>query len=111
MAVSANSSSACSIAPGFRSARLPDCLLCLRPRAFRIHAALDDIFPAVDWPNVRGISIEIGPANAVLLAILVDPLPQQLGRDPAVGARLALDAHDVGRKSVSIAAAPAAAMI
>src|SRR5215813_438242 len=83
----------------------------LRSRALRSHAALVDIFLAVNRPDVRGISVKIWPSDPVLRAVLVDPLPQEIGRDPAFGAGLALGAHDVSRKPVSIAAAPAAAMV
>src|SRR5262245_20668873 len=83
----------------------------LRSRAFPIHAALDDVFLAVHGRDVRWISIEIGSANAILRPVLVDPLPQQLRCDPSFSTRRALGAHDIGCKPVSIAAAPAAAMI
>jgi hypothetical protein len=83
----------------------------LRSRAFPMHAALDEVFVAVGWRNVRWISIEIGSPNAILRPVLVDPLPQQVRCDPSFSTRRALGAHDIGCKPVSIAAAPAAAMI
>src|SRR5882672_79197 len=83
----------------------------LRSRAFPIYAALDDVFVAVHGRDVRWISIEIGSSNAILRPALVDPLPQQVGCNPSLSAGRALGAHDIGCKSVSIAAAPAAAMI
>src|SRR3954453_8667561 len=83
----------------------------LRARAFPIHAALVDIFPAVNWTNVRGISIEIRSPNSVLLAIVVDPFPKKVGRNPSFSTCRAFGAHDIGRKPVAIATAPAAAMI
>src|SRR5258705_13432426 len=83
----------------------------LRSRAFPIHAALDDVFVAVHGRDVRWISIEIGSTNAILCPVLVDPLPQQLGRDPSFSPCCTLGAHDIGGESVAIAAAPAAAMV
>src|SRR5262249_46638080 len=83
--------------------------LCLGSRA--LHAALVDIFLAVDRPNMRGIAIEIRPPNSVLRPVLIDPLPQRVGRNPSAGARPALGAPDIGCKPVSVAAAPAAAVI
>src|SRR5215467_12198250 len=83
----------------------------LRSCAFRIHAALDDIFLAVHRTNMRRIMVEIGSPNPVFLAVLVDPLPQQVSRNPSLGAGVALGAHDIGGEPVAVAAAPAAAMV
>src|SRR5882672_5168104 len=83
----------------------------LRSRAFDIHAALDDVFVPVHGRDVRWISIEIGSSNAILRPVLVDPLPQQLGRDPSFSPCCTLGAYDIGGESVAIAAAPAAAMV
>src|SRR5207253_11491707 len=52
-----------------------------------------------------------GPPDPVRAAARVDPLPQFLARGPALVARLALDADDVGRKPVAVAAAAAASVV
>src|SRR5712675_1421768 len=38
-------------------------------------AALDGIFPAVDRPDMRRVSIEIGATDPELLLMRIDPLP------------------------------------
>src|SRR5690349_7019206 len=65
------------------------------------------IFRAVDRSDMRRIAVVIGPPDAVFLAVLVDPAPEGFaGRLPHCAGR-AVDAHDVGRKPVAIAAAEA----
>ncbi len=49
-----------------------------------------DIFGAVDGPDVRRVAIVIGPADAVVLAVLVDPVPQRIAGQQALRAGLAL---------------------
>src|SRR5205085_11908127 len=74
-------------------------------------APAGDVFRTVDRADMRRIAAEIGPADAERLAIGVDPLPQHLGRDPALRAVVALGADDIGRHAVAVAAARAAAVI
>src|SRR5580704_6854009 len=69
-----------------------------------------DIFGAVDRSDMRRIVVVIGPSDAILLAVLVDPVPQRLARRLPHRARGPVDADDVGRKPVTVAAAQAAAM-
>src|SRR3954447_6006384 len=95
----------CSVEVGNRTGSLRN------SRAFHIQAALDDVFLAVDRPNVRWISIKIGSPDAIFHLVLVNPFPQQIRCDPSFSTRRALGAHDIGCKSISIAAAQAAAMI
>src|SRR6185369_16695195 len=82
-----------------------------RRRHLHRRTAMLGIFLAVDGADMRRVVIEIGPADAVALAVGVDPLPQLLGRHPALRARRAIDADDVGREPVAVTAAQAAAMI
>src|SRR5438874_44460 len=51
--------------------------------AFPKQGALDNVFIAVDRPNVRRISIEIRSPNAKFRLVLVDPLPKQFRCDPS----------------------------
>ena len=62
------------------------------------------IFLAVNWRAMSRILVQIGPANSEFCAVRVDPLPQLLGCGPALRAGLALDADDVGSKSVAVTA-------
>ena len=69
------------------------------------------IFLAVDRRHMRGISIEIGPADAKFLAVVVDPFPQDVAGNQPLRPRCAVDAHDIGRKSVTVAAVGTAAVV
>src|SRR4051812_31788863 len=100
----------------FRSAALvphrqSGALLDIQRRVRSLHPALvRGIFPAVDRADMRRISAEIGPADAEFLAVLVDPLPEGFGGNPALRPGRAVDADDVGREPMAVAAAEAAAM-
>ena len=60
------------------------------------------IFLSVDWSDVRRISIEIGPPDAEFLPMGIDPLPERFGGGAPQCSRVALDAHNIGRKAVAI---------
>ncbi len=74
-------------------------------------AAVGEIFPAVERPDMRWIAVAVGPPDAELLFVRVDPSPQHVARHQPVGTRLALDAYDIGGMPAPIAATEAAAMI
>src|SRR5712691_1571455 len=74
-------------------------------------AALIGIFLAVDRSNMRRISIEIRSPDPELFAVRIDPLPQYLTGTQSLRTRCALDAHEIGRKPVAIAAPAAPAMV
>src|ERR1700730_10812215 len=74
-----------------------------RFRQFRVcPPAFVGILLPIDRPDMRRVSIEIRTRDPELLAVGVDPLPQNFARDPALRPRLALDAHEIGRKPVAI---------
>src|SRR4029453_13824639 len=100
-----------SLPAGLLDLRFRD-LLALRFCLLRLRAAAaGDVFLAVDRRDVGRIPVEIGPTDAIFLAVRVDPLPELLGRDPSLRAAVALDAHNVGRKPAAIAATGTAAMV
>src|SRR5712692_7576124 len=74
-------------------------------------AAVGEILPAVERPDMRWIAVAVGPPDAELLFVRVDPSPQHVARHQPVGTRLALDAYDISGMPVPIAAMEAAAMI
>jgi hypothetical protein len=39
-------------------------------------AAVTNVFLAVDWPDMRRVAVEVGPADAEILAVRIDPFPQ-----------------------------------
>jgi len=66
---------------------------------------------ATDRRDVRRISIKIWPSDSKLFFVRIDPFPQLLAGNPSRCPCLALYAHDIGRQSVTIAAAEASTMI
>src|SRR5580765_7795944 len=60
---------------------------------------------------MRRISIKVGAGDPKFLLARIDPLPQFYGRGESLQTGLALDAHEISRKPVAVAAAAAAAMI
>src|SRR4051794_32984121 len=60
---------------------------------------------------MRRVPVEIGAAASQILAVLVDPLPELVGGNPALRAAVALHAHDVGGKAAAIAATETATVI
>ena len=75
------------------------------------YAMVSGIFLAVDRCDMRRIPVGIGPPDSKLLAVRIDPFPEVFTGDISLIPRRALDAHDIGRKPMAIAAARAAAMI
>ena len=69
------------------------------------------IFQAVDRGDVRGIAVEIRPPDAELHAVGIDPLPERFTRGQAFRAGGAIDADDIRRQPVAVAATQAAAAI
>src|ERR1700731_4146026 len=83
-----------------------------RFRQFRVcPPAFVGILLPIDRPDMRRVSIQVGARDPELLAVGVDPLPQNFARDPALRAGLAFRAHDISGKPVAIAAAAAPAMV
>src|SRR5260370_1493843 len=74
-------------------------------------AAVGEILPAVERPDMRWIAVAVGPPDAELLFVRVDPSPQHVARHQPVCTRLALDAYDISGMPVPTAATEAAAMI
>src|SRR3954453_17697839 len=60
---------------------------------------------------MRRIFIEIGSPDSILLPVCIDPFPESYRRIPSLVPCPAVDAHDIGRKPVAIAAAGASAMV
>ena len=90
----------------------PLALLHIRFRVLSLcPAAARGIFLAVDRRHMRRISIEIRSPDSILLAVCIDPFPQGFSGNPSLRLCRALDAHDVGRKPVTIAAAEAPAVV
>ena len=87
-------------------------LLDFRPRMLLIRSAVViGIFFAVDRRHMCWIFIKIRSPNSKLLAVRVDPFPQILTRNPSLGACLTLDADEISRKPMAIAAAEASTMV
>src|SRR5260370_32865666 len=74
-------------------------------------AAVGGRLPAAERPDMRWIAVAVGPPDAELLFVRVDPSPQHVARHQPVGTRLALDAYDISGLPVPIAAMEVAAMI
>ena len=74
-------------------------------------AAMIGIFLSVDRSDVRRIPAEIGPPDAELLAVGIDPFPERFTGGQTLGPRRAIDADDIGRQPMAIASAQAAAVI
>src|SRR5438046_1663046 len=83
----------------------PGALLDIRFRVLSFLAAARDIFLAVDRCHMRRISIEIRSPDSKLLAVSIDPFPQVFSGNQPLCLGRASDAHDIGRKPVTIAAA------
>ena len=47
-----------------------------------VSTAMIGVLLAVDRRDVRRISVEIGASNSELLAVLIDPFPEELGGRP-----------------------------
>src|SRR5512132_425253 len=60
---------------------------------------------------MRWILVEVRTADAKLLFVRIDPLPQDFTRRTSLRTCLALHAHKIGCKPMAIAAAAAAAMV
>src|SRR6516225_4134756 len=60
---------------------------------------------------MRRILVKIWSANPKFFFVRVDPLPQDFTPRPSLRTCLALDAHEVGRKPMAVAAATAPAMV
>src|ERR1700722_19748770 len=69
------------------------------------------VFLAVDRRHMRGISVEIGPADAEFLAVVIDPFPDDIAGNLPLRPRCAVDTYDIGRKPVTVAATEAAAVV
>jgi hypothetical protein len=96
----------------FRKAGQLVTILGLRSRLLRNCAsALSGIFRAIKWSHVRRVSIEIRSPDTKFLFVRINPLPQLLARDVSLKPRAALNAHEIGRKPVTVAASPAPAMV
>jgi hypothetical protein len=79
---------------------------------FRIRLdVVSRVLLAVDRSDVRRVSIEIGSSDTKLFFVRIDPFPQLLAGNPSLRPGLALYAHDIGRKPVTVAAAEASTMI
>src|SRR6516165_9865543 len=74
-------------------------------------AAFIGIFFAINRRNMRWILVEIWSPDAKFFFVGVDPLPQDFTPRASLRTRLALHAHDIGRKPVAIATAAAPAMV
>jgi hypothetical protein len=80
--------------------------------AFRMGVtAFVGIFLAVDRPDVGRISIEIRPSYAELFFVRIDPLPQVFACNPSLTTGRTLDADNIGRKPMAIAAAATPAVV
>ena len=87
-------------------------LLAIQACVFRaVLGTVMSIFLAGDWSHVRRVSIEIRPANAKLLAVRIDPFPEDIAVRALLRARLAAHAHKISRKPVAVATMRAPTMI
>src|SRR5215475_10716616 len=66
---------------------------------------------AIDRSNMWRVAIAIRSPDSKFFVVGINPFPQLLGGNPALCARLALYADDIGRQTVTITAAEAPAMI
>src|SRR5580704_2147126 len=69
------------------------------------------IFLAVDRRHMWGIPVEIGTADAELLAVVIDPFPDNIAGKLPLRPRCAVDAHDIRRKPVTVASAETTAVV
>src|SRR5262249_32758636 len=60
---------------------------------------------------MRGILVEVRPANSKLFSVPTDPLPQTATPRASLPTRPPLKAHEIGRKPMSVAPAAAPAVI
>src|SRR5262249_38019626 len=74
-------------------------------------AAFLGIFFAIDRRNMRWVLIEIWSPNPKFFFVRVDPLPQNVTPRASLSTRIALHAHEIGRKPMAIATAAAPAMV
>ena len=86
---------------------MPDALFHVQRRGFD-PATVIGIFLAVDRRHMRGVSIEIRPSDSKLLPVRIDPLPEGFGGGETLRPRRTVDAHNIRRKPVAVAAAEAA---
>jgi hypothetical protein len=70
-------------------------------------ATIGDILFAIDRRDMRGVSIEIRAPDPKLRLVRIDPLPQLFACGDSLQTGLALDAHEIDRKAVAVAAAAA----
>src|SRR5215831_17340927 len=75
------------------------------------HAAFIGIFFAINRRDMRWILVEIRSPDLKFFFVRVDPLPQDVTPHASLGTRIALHAHEVGRKPMAIATAAAPAMV
>jgi integrase len=68
-------------------------------------AVVSGIFLAVDRCQMRRIFVEIRSPDSKLRSVCIDPFPQAFSGNPSLCPCRAIDAHDIGRKAVAIAAA------
>src|SRR5205085_6203123 len=73
-------------------------------------AALGGKLFTIDRPDMRRVSIEVRAPDPKFSLARIDPLPQLDGRGEARQTGFALDADEIGRKPVAVAAAAAAAV-
>src|ERR1043165_848891 len=77
----------------------------------RLRAApLGGILLAIDRSDMRRIPIKIRAPDPEVLLVRIDPFPKLFARGETLQTGLALDAHEIGRKSMAVAAAAAPAM-
>src|SRR5713101_1195230 len=76
----------------------------------RLEAVCSVLF-AINRSDMRWVSIEIWSSDSKLFFVRIDPFPQLLTGSQSLCTCLALDAHDIGRSPVTIAAAEASTMI
>jgi len=89
-------------------------LMLLGPRFSMLRVGLDavsGILFAINRTDMWWVSIKIWSSDPKLFFVRVDPGPQLITGSQSLCPCLALDAHDIGRSPVTIAAAEASAMI
>src|SRR6516225_4966556 len=69
------------------------------------------MFFAINRRNMRWILVEIRSRDPEFFFVRVDPLPQDFTPRASLHTRLALHAHEIGRKPMAIATAAAPAMV
>src|ERR1700743_2184612 len=83
---------------------------CLTGFRRRSRPMMGELF-AINGADMRRIPVQIGASDAELDAVVIDPLPENVAVAQSFRAGGALDADDVGREPVAIAAAKAAAVV